>query len=229
VTIPSRTKEEASDYRYFPEPDLPPLTFSEKDVEEIRASLPELPDARRDRLVSQYGLTPYDALQITSSRAMADYFERAASESGGGNERARIIAGFIVNDLVKLLADAGIDIEQSRVRPEHLRELAALVEEGTINRAIARGLLPEIFESGRPPGEVVKERGLAVMRDESALEKAVAEAVAANPKAVADYLGGKESALMAFLGPVMKATRGQADPNTVRELLKRKLEGMREK
>src|SRR5439155_24236174 len=107
-------------------------------------------------------------------------------------------------------------------------ELAALVEDGTINGAMATGLLPDMFESGRPPGELVNERGLAVVRDESALEKVVDEAIAANPKAVADYLGGKESALMAFLGPVMKATGNRADPNTVRQLLKRKLERMRE-
>jgi aspartyl-tRNA(Asn)/glutamyl-tRNA(Gln) amidotransferase subunit B len=222
VTVSQRSKEQAHDYRYFPEPDLPPLTFAEKDVEEIRSTLPELPDALRDRLGATYGLTPYDALQITSSRAIARYFERAMPGSGTA-ERGRIIAGFIVNDLARLLSDAGIDIEQGKVRPEHLGELAALVEEGTINRGIARGLLSDMFETGRPPGELVKERGLAVVRDESALEKAVDEAIAANPKAVADYLKGKESALAAFLGPVMKATRGQADANTVRELLKRRI------
>lgn len=227
VTVPGRTKEEASDYRYFPEPDLPPLTFSKEDVEEIRASLPELPDAGRERLMRQYGLTPYDAMQITSSRAMADYFERVVKGSEGNTELARTAAGFILNDLVKLLADAGIDIEQGPIKAEQLRELVALAEDGAINRSIARALLPEMFASGRTAGELVKERGLGVVRDESALEKAVDEAIAANPQAVSDYLKGKESALMAFLGPVMRATKGQADANTVRELLKRKLELMR--
>src|SRR3954471_17063176 len=142
VTVSQRSKEQAHDYRYFPEPDLPPLAFTEKDVEEIRTTLPELPDARRDRLAAIYALTPYDALQITSSRAMADYFERAAE---GASERGRAIAGFIVNDLARLLSEAGISIEQSKIRPEHLRELADLVEQGTINRGIARNLLPDMF------------------------------------------------------------------------------------
>ena len=143
------------------------------------------------------------------------------------NETARTAAGFIVNDLVKLLADNGIEIEQCPVKAEQLRELVNLVEAGTINRNIARSLLPEMFASGRSAGELVKERGLGVVRDESALEKAVDEAIAANPQAVSDYLKGKESALMAFFGPVMRATKGQADANTVRELLKRKLEEKR--
>jgi aspartyl-tRNA(Asn)/glutamyl-tRNA(Gln) amidotransferase subunit B len=227
VTVSQRSKEQAHDYRYFPEPDLPPLAFTESDIEEIRATLPELPDAQRDRLVAQYGLTPYDALQITSTRTTAAYFERAVAGSPS-SERARIVAGFIVNDLARLLSDAGIDLDQSKIRPEHLSELAALVEDGTLNRGIARSLLPDMLESGRPPRELVKERGLGIVRDESALEQAIDEAIASNPKAVADYLKGKEAALSAFLGPVMKATKGQADANTVRDLLKRKLDTMRE-
>jgi aspartyl-tRNA(Asn)/glutamyl-tRNA(Gln) amidotransferase subunit B len=224
VTVSQRSKEQAHDYRYFPEPDLPPLTFTEQSVEEIRASLPQLPDARRDRLMQQYGLTPYDAQQITSSRAMDLYFEQVMGGEAATPERARMAAGFIVNDLVKLLADAGTAIEESPVAPGHLRELVGLVESGTINRNIARSLLPDIVATGRAPGDLVRERGLAVVRDESALERAVDEALAANPRAVEDYLKGKESAIAAFIGPVMKATKGQADANTVRELLKRKLE-----
>ena len=226
ITVSQRSKEQAHDYRYFPEPDLPPLTFTEHSVSEIRATLPELPDARRDRLIEQYGLTPYDALQLTSSRGMADYFGKAVE--GASNEGARIAAGFIVNDLVKLLADASTSITASPVTAEHLRELVGLVERGTINRGIARGLLPDMFASGRAPSELVQERGLAVVRDESALEKAVDDAIAANPRAAQDYLSGKESALGAYLGPIMKATRGQADANTTREVLKRKLESMRD-
>jgi aspartyl-tRNA(Asn)/glutamyl-tRNA(Gln) amidotransferase subunit B len=224
VTVSQRSKEEAHDYRYFPEPDLPPLTFAEGDVEQIRASLPELPDARRDRFAEQFSLTPYDAAQLTSSRALAGYFERVMGANGAG---ARTAAGFILNDLVKLLADAGTDIEHSPITAEHLRELVDLVEAGTINRNIARDLLPDLFATGRAPGEVVAERGLAVVRDESALEKAVDDALATNPKVVDDYLRGKENALFALIGPVMKATRGQADANAARELLKRKLDSMR--
>jgi aspartyl-tRNA(Asn)/glutamyl-tRNA(Gln) amidotransferase subunit B len=225
ITVSQRTKEQAHDYRYFPEPDLPPLTFTDDDRANLRAQLPELPYARRNRLVEQYGLSRYEATQLTASRSIADYFERVAQ--GAGAERARIAAGFIVNDLSKLLGEAGISIENSPLTAERLRELVDMVAEGTINRAIARSLLPELCKTGRAPAELVKELGLAVVKDESALEKAVDEAIAANPKAVADYLGGKESAIAAFIGPIMKATRGQADPNTTRELLKRKLEEKR--
>jgi aspartyl-tRNA(Asn)/glutamyl-tRNA(Gln) amidotransferase subunit B len=225
ITVSQRTKEQAHDYRYFPEPDLPPLTFTGEDRASLRAQLPELPYARRNRLVEQYGLSRYEATQLTASRSIADYFERVAQ--GAGAERARIAAGFIVNDLAKLLGEAGISIENCLLTAERLRELVDMVAEGTINRAIARSLLPELCKTGRAPAELVRELGLAVVKDESALEKAVDEAIAANPKAVADYLGGKESAIAAFLGPIMKATRGQADPNATRELLKRKLEEKR--
>ncbi len=224
VTVGQRSKEQAHDYRYFPEPDLPPLTFTDEDRDAIRATLPELPEPRRERIVQPYGLSAYDATQITSSRQTADYFELVAD--GLTSEEARIAAGFIVNDLAKLLADTGTGIEESKLTAEHLRELVKLVADGVINRNIARSLLPDLFETRRAPRELVAERGLAVVRDESALETAVDEAIAANPKAVVDYLGGKESALAAFLGPVMKATKGQADVGTVRELLKRKLELM---
>ncbi|HYP41124.1 MAG TPA: Asp-tRNA(Asn)/Glu-tRNA(Gln) amidotransferase subunit GatB [Chloroflexia bacterium] len=226
VTVSQRTKEQAHDYRYFPEPDLPPLTFTDESRESLRAQLPELPYARRNRLVEQYGLSRYEATQLTTSHSIADYFERAAQ--GANAERARIAAGFIVNDLSKLLGEAGISIENSLLTAESLRELVDMVAEGTINRAIARSLLPELCKTGRAPAELVKELGLAVVRDESALEKAVDDAIAANPKAVGDYLKGKESAIAAFLGPIMKATRGQADANATRELLKRKLEERRE-
>ena len=225
VTVSQRSKEEAHDYRYFPEPDLPPLTFSEHDIEAIRAALPEPPIARRDRFAAQFGLSLYDSSQLTSSRATADYFEEVAH--GATADQAHIAAGFIVNDLAKLLVDSGTEIESTQLTASSMRELVGLVSEGTINRNIARSLLPDMA-LGQRPGDLVKERGLAVVRDESALEKAVDEAIQANPKAVADYLGGKESAISAFLGPIMKATRGQADATTTRELLKRKLDALRE-
>jgi aspartyl-tRNA(Asn)/glutamyl-tRNA(Gln) amidotransferase subunit B len=228
ITVSQRTKEQAHDYRYFPEPDLPPLTFTPEQIEALRAELPELPDVRRDRLMSQYGLSAYDANQLTSSRAAADYFEQVAEGLNSSDERARIAASYIVNDLQRLLADAGSSIEEIKLSAATLRELVELVAGGTINHTIARGLLPEIFAEGGSPKAIVAERGLAIMRDESALEKAVDEAVAANPRAVADYLGGKETAIGAFLGPIMRATKGQADSNTVREMLKRKLEQMRQ-
>jgi aspartyl-tRNA(Asn)/glutamyl-tRNA(Gln) amidotransferase subunit B len=225
ITVSQRSKEEAHDYRYFPEPDLPPLTFTPENTEAIRAELPELPWVRRDRLVTQYGVSQYEASQLTGSREVADYFERAAE--GLDSAGARRVADFLVNDIFKLLGETATSIESMKLSPEGLRELATLVAEGTINRNIAKSLLPELFASGGSPSAMVTERGLAVVRDQSALEAAIEQAVADNPRPVSDYLAGKENALNALLGPVMKATRGQADANTVREMLKTKLEGMR--
>jgi aspartyl-tRNA(Asn)/glutamyl-tRNA(Gln) amidotransferase subunit B len=225
VIVSQRSKEEAHDYRYFPEPDLPPLTFTDADVDGFRAQLPELPDARRERLVQDYGLSPYDAAQLTTSPAIADYYEEAVK--GLTSEGARAAAGLVVNDLARLASEAGLAVEESKLTPAGLRELVELLTGGTINRGIARDLLPELFSGGASPARLVTERGLGIIRDDSALEKAVDEAIAANAKAVADYLGGKESAIAAFLGPIMRATRGQADANAVRELLKHKLEALR--
>ncbi|MEO8288569.1 MAG: Asp-tRNA(Asn)/Glu-tRNA(Gln) amidotransferase subunit GatB [Chloroflexota bacterium] len=225
ITLSQRTKEQAHDYRYFPEPDLPPLTFTDEHREELRASLPELPDALRDRFAETYGLSRYDATQLAGSRAVASYFERTVA--GAGAEKARIAAGFTVNNLPNLLGESDATIDTSPLTPERLRGLVDLVADGTINLNIARTILPELFALGVSAADLVKERGLGVVRDESALEKAVDDALSANPKAAADYLGGKESALSAFLGPIMKATRGQADAAMVRELLKRKLDGLR--
>lgn len=229
ITVSQRTKEQAHDYRYFPEPDLPPLTFTPERVEEIRATLPELPDARHARFVQSYGLSAYDASQLLTTQSTADYFERIAGESDPtfAAEHARTAAGFVVNDLNRLLSEAGTPIESSALTPEALRELVDLVVAGIINRTIANGLLPELFSAGGSAKAIVAERGLGVMRDDSALEKAVEGAIADNPKAVADYLAGKESALGAFLGPIMRSTKGQADANATRDLLKRKLEGLR--
>ena len=225
ITVSQRSKEEAHDYRYFPEPDLPPLTFAHEDIAAIQAELPELPWVRRDRLAQQYGVSQYEASQLTGSQAVAGYFEKAAE--GLDAAGARRVADFLVNDLFKLLGDTATPIESMKMAPEELRELAGLVAEGTINRNIAKSLLPDLFASGGSPAALVKERGLAVVRDESALEAAIEQAIAENPRPVSDYLAGKETALNALLGPVMKATRGQADANTVREMLKTKLEGMR--
>jgi aspartyl-tRNA(Asn)/glutamyl-tRNA(Gln) amidotransferase subunit B len=225
ITVSQRSKEEAHDYRYFPEPDLPPLTFTPEATEAIRAELPELPWVRRDRIVKQYGVSQYEGSQLTSSREVADYFESAAE--GLDSAGARRVADFLVNDIFKLLGETATPIESMKLPPEGLRELAGLVAEGTINRNIAKSLLPELFASGGSPSAMVAERGLAVVRDQSALEAAIEQAIADNPRPVSDYLAGKENALFALVGPVMKATRGQADANTVREMLKTKLEGMR--
>ncbi len=221
ITVSQRSKEQAHDYRYFPEPDLPPLTFTDAGIDELRKQLPELPRERQVRFVAQFGISIYDAAQLTASRATADYFEQVAG--GMSSESAKIAASLIVNDLAKLLSGSSAGVEESKLTAANLRELVQLVSDGTINRNIAKGLLPELYESGRAPGDVVHERGLAVVKDDSAMERIADEAIIANPKAVADYKGGKESALASLIGQIMKATKGQADANAARELLKRKL------
>ena len=144
ITVSQRTKEQAHDYRYFPEPDLPPLTFTPEQVEALRAELPELPDARRNRFMTQYNLSAYDANQLAGSRATADYFEQVVE--GASNEHARVAASFVVNELPRLLGEEGGSIEESSLKPAILRELVNLVAEGTINHNIAKSLLPEIFK-----------------------------------------------------------------------------------
>lgn len=221
VTVLQRSKEQAHDYRYFPEPDLPPLTFTDADIADMRKQLPALPRERQARFMEQYGVSRYDAAQLTTGRAVADYFEQVAG--GMSVESAKTAASLIVNDLAKLLSDNNTSIEESKLTAANLRELVQMASDGTINRNIAKGLLPELYQSGRAPGDVIRERGLAVVKDDAALERAVDEAIAANPKAVADYRGGKESAIAAFIGYIMRATKGQADANAARELLKQKL------
>jgi aspartyl-tRNA(Asn)/glutamyl-tRNA(Gln) amidotransferase subunit B len=222
VTLSQRSKESAHDYRYFPEPDLPPLVLTDERVTAVRARQPELPDARRSRFVVEYGVSEYDAGVLTASRQSADYFE-AVVGSLGRREAAKSAANWLNNDLVGRLNAAGQSIEDTRIEPARLAELIKLVDEGIVSQRAAKEVFAEMFDSGRPPGEIVAARGLTQISDDSIIEAAVAEVLAANPKSVADYRAGRQQALGHLVGQVMRLTRGKANPGVVSQLLARKL------
>ncbi len=220
VTRSMRTKEEAHDYRYFPEPDLPPIRVPEEWIAKARASLPELPHARRVRLADAYGLGGEDARILTEDRAMGDFFEEAARLSG----RPKQAANWIVNELNRILNERKTGMEGIRVTPQGLADLIGLVEKGTLTGANAKEVFAEMVSGGRAPAELVKEKGLGRVTDASAIEDFARAAIEANPKAASDYRGGKAVALKSLLGNVMRQTKGRADPKLVEETLKKLLE-----
>jgi aspartyl-tRNA(Asn)/glutamyl-tRNA(Gln) amidotransferase subunit B len=226
ATVSQRSKEEAHDYRYFPEPDLPPLELSRKFVDEIRARLPELPDARRDRFMSQYNLSRYDANLLTDSRAMADYFEaflKLLPAGTGAEKKAKTVANWLLGEFTRLLNATNIEIKDAKVKPQHLVEMLDLIDKGTLSTKMAKAVFEEMFHSGKMAPQVVQEKGLAQISTTTELETIVGQVIAANAQAVADYRQGKETALKFLVGQVMKATKGQANPQMVNELLRRML------
>ena len=228
VTVSQRSKEDAHDYRYFPEPDLPPLEIAPAWVAEIRERLPELAPERCDRFRREYALPEYDARLLTASKAMADYFETAAmlpTSTGSALEsHAKQVSNWMLGDLTGLLNLENRDISESPVSPEHLVELIALVDEGAISVTMGKTVLDEAYSSGASPKSIVEDRGYTQISDTSSVEPSVRDALDANPRAVADYLGGKESAAKFLVGQVMKLTRGQAKPDLVNQLVTDALE-----
>ena len=228
VTVSQRSKEDAHDYRYFPEPDLPPLDIAPEWVAEIGERLPELAPQRCDRLQQDYGLPEYDARLLTDSKAMADYFEQAVAIGPepveGRQSHAKQVSNWMLGDLTGLLNQENRDISDSPVSPEHLVELIGLVDEGTISVTMGKTVLEEVYGSGASPKSIVEQRGYTQISDTSSVEPSVREALDANPRAVADYLGGKESAAKFLVGQVMKLTRGQAKPELVNKLVTDALE-----
>ena len=218
-TVAMRSKEEAHDYRYFPEPDLLPLIVSDEWREQIRRSMEELPAAKRARLAEEYGLSAYDARVLTLTQEMARYFEAAAEASGNPKAAANWVQG----NLSGALNAAGKSVEDSPVSASSLGELVRLIGDGTLSGKLAKEVFAKMFESGRSAAEVVEAEGLKQISDEGALRKIIDEVLAANPKQVETYRGGKTGVLGFFVGQVMKATRGQADPKLVNELLRRAL------
>jgi len=216
-TAGMRSKEHAHDYRYFPEPDLLPLRVSEEWLSQIRAGMPELPAERRQRFIADYGLRDYDAQVLTSSRALGDYFERVAAASGD----AKASANWVITDLLGLLA--GRDVQQSPVSAEGLGELVKLVAKGELSGKMAREIFPKMAETGDSAPSIMEREGLKQISDSGALAKMVDEAIAANPKQVAEYKAGKAVVLKFLVGQVMKASRGQANPAAVNELFAEKL------
>jgi aspartyl-tRNA(Asn)/glutamyl-tRNA(Gln) amidotransferase subunit B len=216
-----RSKEEAFDYRYFPEPDLPPLAPEPAWVERIRASLPELPAARRARYVSELGLRPGTARILTASAATAGFFEEAVALGAEPNAAAN----WITQDLAGLLNKAKLDLRQAKVAPRHVADLVRLVEEQTISATGAKQVLEEALETGEPVEEIVGRRGLRQVTDTAALEAWVDEAIAENPGPVEQFRGGKEGILGFLVGQVMKRSGGSANPKLVSELLRKRLSG----
>jgi aspartyl-tRNA(Asn)/glutamyl-tRNA(Gln) amidotransferase subunit B len=214
-----RSKEKAHDYRYFPEPDLLPVHVSAAWREEIRRGLPELPEAKRARFNSAHGITPYDAEVLTGTQALADYFE-AVAKAGVSPKTA---ANWMQTELLRRLNDSGKEIEASPVSPAGLAELLKLVESGQITGAVGKKVFATMFESGRAAAEIVAAEGLAQISDTSAIEQAAHEVIAKNPDNVAKFKGGNEGVFKFFVGQVMKATRGQANPQAVNDILRRLL------
>ncbi|MCG6927880.1 MAG: Asp-tRNA(Asn)/Glu-tRNA(Gln) amidotransferase subunit GatB [Acidobacteria bacterium] len=219
-TAPMRSKEEAHDYRYFPEPDLAPLRAGDEWIEEVRGTLPELPAERRRRFAGQYDLPDYDAGVLTQSRAVADYFEAVARESGN----AKAASNWVMNEVLRKVKEDDVGLEACGVTPQGLGELVGLIEKGTISGRIAKDLFEKMWASGEAPGAIVEREGLAQVSDVGALQATVAEVVAANPEQVAAYRGGKKAAIGWFVGQVMKRTGGKANPRVVNQLLRTALD-----
>lgn len=219
ITLSMRSKENAHDYRYMPEPDLPPIVTSEETIEKYRSELPELPDARRARLEKEYGLSDYDAGIITSSRAMAEYFDAVVATGAD----PKLAANWIMGDLAKNLNEDGIDIAKSPVSAERLGKMIGLIMKDTISGKIAKKVFKEMWTNEDDPEKIVKDKGLVQITDTGAIEAAVDAAIAANSKAVEEYKGGKKKAIGALVGQVMKATRGKANPQMVNKMLAEKL------
>ena len=222
-TYSQRSKEEAHDYRYFPEPDLPPLVVDSAWIEEIRNRIPELATQRLNRFTQQYELSDYDARLLTNSKATADFYERTASlRSLSGAESgkfAKNVSNWMQGDLSRLLNLKNLEIDESPVSPEHLAELIDLVDQDTVSVSMAKTVLEEVFDSGDSPAKIIERKGYTQISDSSAVESAVGQAIDANPQAVADYMGGKETAAKFLVGQVMKITKGQAKPDLVNRLV----------
>jgi aspartyl-tRNA(Asn)/glutamyl-tRNA(Gln) amidotransferase subunit B len=219
-TVSMRSKEEAHDYRYFPEPDLPPLQLDSAWVEEIRRTLPELPAARRRRFVEQYGLPEYDATLLTQSPALAAYFETAAAAAGN----AKAASNWIMGELTRKLNELGTGIDEAGVSPEALAGLIKLVDSGTITGPIAKEVFEKMYGTARSAETIVREEGLARLDDEAAVGAAVRDVLAANAAAVAQYRAGKQQTFGFLVGQVIKATRGKASPTLVNTLVRRALD-----
>lgn len=222
VTKSMRTKEEANDYRYFPEPDLVPFTVSDEYIENIRKSLPELPDARKERYMKEFGLSSEDAVFMTNDKATADYFEAAVA--AGADPKAAV--NWLMGEFASQLSNDGIEIDKAPVSAENLAALLKLISKGTISGKIAKKVFATMWKKGGNPDDIVKAQGLVQISDTAELSKLVDEVVGNNPKAVEDFKAGKKKAVGALVGQIMKATKGKANPRVINELLNKKLQSL---
>jgi aspartyl-tRNA(Asn)/glutamyl-tRNA(Gln) amidotransferase subunit B len=217
-----RSKEEANDYRYFPDPDLLPLAIGDDLIESVRATLPELPDEKATRLVRDFALSDYDAGVLTASREMADYYETVVARLGG---QPKLAANWVMGDLSGALNRENLDIVQSRVDADALAQLLARIVDNTISGKIAKEVFEAMWSEGKSADQIIEAKGLKQITDTSAIEQAIDEVMAKNPGQLADYRAGKDKLFGFFVGQVMKATGGKANPAQLNELLKRKLAG----
>jgi aspartyl-tRNA(Asn)/glutamyl-tRNA(Gln) amidotransferase subunit B len=221
ITVSMRGKEEAHDYRYFPDPDLVPLRIDAPWVEEIRKSLPELPIQKRERFVKEYQIPEYDAEILTSTKPLSLFFEEATRLF----PEPKTVSNWMMGDLLRELKRDEREIDQCQVKPQHLAEMLSMIKEGTISGKIAKDVFEEMYRSGERPGKIVKDKGWTQILDTGEIERAVKRAMEANPKLVEDYRKGKEKLFGFFVGEVMKETKGKANPKLLNELLKEKLKG----
>jgi aspartyl-tRNA(Asn)/glutamyl-tRNA(Gln) amidotransferase subunit B len=223
ATYSQRSKEDAHDYRYFPEPDLPPLVLEDGWVDRLSKELPELPHARLVRFMRQYGLNDYNAWRLTADRELADYFEKAVDQKSSTGGDPKLVANWILGDLFSLMNQAGTTIDRLKITPQALAGLVKIVSDGGINQSSAREVLSEMFSSGRSPAEIVQDRGLTQVSDESFISNLVRQALDDNPKEVASYKAGKVGVANFLFGQVMKKAAGKANPQMVRAELERQL------
>ena len=221
VTVSMRGKEEAHDYRYFPDPDLVPIVVSDEWIEETRKSLPELPDAKRERFMADYGLPLYDAQVLTSSKPLANYFEGVVKEY----PQPKTVSNWIMSELLRELNRNDCDIEDCPVSTDNLVQLLLLLESGVVSGKIAKAVFEEMYATGMPPRQIVDEKGWVQVRDESEIESVIDQVLAESPTEVEQFRGGKEKLFGFFVGQVMKKTKGKANPQLVNEILRKKLTG----
>jgi aspartyl-tRNA(Asn)/glutamyl-tRNA(Gln) amidotransferase subunit B len=221
VTHPMRSKEEAHDYRYFPDPDLVTVAISPEWVEEILGKQPELPLEKRERFVRDYQIPAYDAGVLTTSRALADYYEEVVRLTG----QPKTASNWVMGEILRFLNEDKKDISDCPITPQALADMILLIEEGTISGKIAKEVIEEMYKTGRPAKAIIAEQGLIQITDEAALARVVSEVMAANPNQLSQYRGGKEKLFGYFVGQVMKATQGKANPQLINDLLKKMLAG----
>lgn len=221
ITVFMRSKEGASDYRYFPDPDLVPVVTDQATIDRLRRTIPEMPDSRRKRYIETLGLPEYDANLISTSREMADFFEAAVNEYGG---EAKAVSNWLMVEMMRLMNQEKVEIAAVKITPSSLAKMLKLLDAGTISSKIAKTVFEEMFMTGNDPEAIVKEKGLVQISDSAELEAIARKVIEANPGPVADYLGGKAAALGFLVGQMMKETKGKANPGMVNELLKKELE-----
>ncbi len=221
ITKSMRSKEEAFEYRYFPDPDLVPILIDDEWIERVKKDIPELPKEKAERFIKEYGLKDEDAKILTDEKALADYFEKAAKDS----KNPKSVSNWILSELLGHLNRDGKSIEDTLIKPEFIRELVDLIENGTISGKIGKTVFKEMYETGKAPKHIVEEKGLVQITDTKAIEEMIDKIIQNNPKAVEQYKSGKKNTIGFFVGQVMKETKGKANPKIVNEILAKKLEG----